>query len=378
MPARKYQICVNCVMDTTDSRIVFDKIGVCDHCNTFYKDILPSWKNLKLNPNKLNKLVQNIKYIGKNNDFDCIVGMSGGIDSSYLTYLATQLGLRPLVFHVDAGWNSKEAVNNIERVVDKLRLDLYTEVIDWAEMRDLQLAFFKSGVPHIDTPQDHVFFATMYKFAQKNNIKFILTGANYSTECIRNPIEWMYYQSDSIQLKNIHKRFGLIPLNKLPTTSIFYHKIWLPYIKNIKVLRPLNYIDYNKTNATNFLVKEFNWQPYPQKHFESRFTRFYEGYWLPKKFGFDTRKVQFSSLIVTGQMTREEALDKLKYPALDENSIRKEFSFVANKLEITTDELNMYLEIPNKSYKDYNSQEKFYNFGAKIMKLLGFELGGKR
>ena len=143
-------------------------------------------------------------------------------------------------------------------------------------------------------------------------------------------------------------------------------------------MRLLNYIDYNKTNATNFLVKEFNWQPYPQKHFESHFTRFYEGYWLPKKFGFDTRKVQFSSLIVTGQMTREEALDKLKYPALDENSIRKEFSFVANKLEITTDELNMYLEIPNKSYKDYNSQEKFYNFGAKIMKLLGFELGGKR
>jgi N-acetyl sugar amidotransferase len=365
-------------MDTTDSRIIFDKIGVCDHCNTFYRDILPSWKNLKSNPNKLNKLIEKIKYIGKNNDFDCIVGMSGGIDSSYLTYLVTQLGLRPLVFHVDAGWNSKEAVNNIERVVDKLRLDLYTEVIDWAEMRDLQLAFFKSGVPHIDTPQDHVFFATMYKFAQKHNIKFILTGANYSTECIRNPIEWMYYQSDSIQLKNIHKRFGSIPLNKLPTTSIFYHKIWLPYIKNIKVLRLLNYIDYNKINATDFLVKEFNWQPYPQKHFESRFTRFYEGYWLPKKFGFDTRKVQFSSLIVTNQMKREEALNKLKYPVLDENSIRKEFSFVANKLEITTDELNMYLEIPNKSYKDYNSQEKFYNFGAKIMKVLGFELGGKR
>jgi N-acetyl sugar amidotransferase len=372
------KVCSNCVMDTTDSRIIFDKIGVCDHCNTFYRDILPSWKNLKSNPNKLNKLIEKIKYIGKNNDFDCIVGMSGGIDSSYLTYLVTQLGLRPLVFHVDAGWNSKEAVNNIERVVDKLRLDLYTEVIDWAEMRDLQLAFFKSGVPHIDTPQDHVFFATMYKFAQKHNIKFILTGANYSTECIRNPIEWMYYQSDSIQLKNIHKRFGSIPLNKLPTTSIFYHKIWLPYIKNIKVLRLLNYIDYNKINATDFLVKEFNWQPYPQKHFESRFTRFYEGYWLPKKFGFDTRKVQFSSLIVTNQMKREEALNKLKYPVLDENSIRKEFSFVANKLEITTDELNMYLEIPNKSYKDYNSQEKFYNFGAKIMKVLGFELGGKR
>lgn len=378
MLARKYQICINCVMDTTDSQIVFDENGVCDHCNIFYKDILPSWNNLKSDPNKLNKIVQNIKNKGKNSDFDCIVGMSGGIDSSYLTYLVAKHGLRPLVFHVDAGWNSKEAVNNIERVIDKLNLDLYTEVINWDEMRDLQLSFFKSGVPHIDTPQDHVFFATMYKFAQKHNIKFILTGANYSTECIRNPIEWMYYQSDSIQLKDIHKRFGTIPLNKLPTTSIFYHKIWLPYIKNIKVVRPLNYIDYNKTNATDFLVKEFNWQPYPQKHFESRFTRFYEGYWLPKKFGFDTRKVQFSSLILTNQMSREDALSELRHPALDENSIRKEFSFVANKLEITIDELNMYLQLPNKSYKDYSSQKKFYNFGAKIMKLFGFELGGKR
>lgn len=365
-------------MDTTDSQIIFDENGVCDHCNIFYKDILPSWNNLKSDPSKLTKILQNIKDKGKNSDFDCIVGMSGGIDSSYLTYLVTKHGLRPLVFHVDAGWNSKEAVNNIERIIDKLNLDLYTEVIDWDEMRDLQLSFFKSSVPHIDTPQDHVFFATMYKFAQKHNIKFILTGANYSTECIRNPIEWMYYQSDSIQLKDIHKRFGTIPLNKLPTTSIFYHKIWLPYVKNIKVVRPLNYIDYNKVDATNFLVKEFNWQPYPQKHFESRFTRFYEGYWLPKKFGFDTRKVQFSSLILTNQMSREDALSELRYPAIDENSIRKEFYFVANKLEITTDELNMYLQLPNKSYKDYSSQEKFYNFGAKIMKLFGFELGGKR
>ena len=142
-----------------------------------------------------------IKAYGKDKDFDCIIGMSGGIDSSYLTYIAKEkFGLRPLVFHVDAGWNSQKAVNNIEKLVDKLGLDLYTEVIDWEEMRDLQLAFFKSGVPHIDTPQDHAFFATMYKFAEQHGIKYILTGANLSTECVRNPIEWMYYQSDSIQL----------------------------------------------------------------------------------------------------------------------------------------------------------------------------------
>ena len=304
--------------------------------------------------------------------------MSGGIDSSYLTYLTSEYGLKPLVFHVDAGWNSKEAVNNIEKLVDKLNLDLHTEVINWYEMQDLQLAFFKSGVPHIDTPQDHAFFATMYKFAERYGIKYILTGANYSTECIRNPIEWMYFQSDSIQLKDIHKKFGTKPLINFPTTSIFRHKIWLPYIKRIKVLRPLNYIEYNKEKAIEILINKFGWEPYPQKHFESRFTRFYEGYWLSKKFGYDTRKIQYSSLILTGQMSRKEALERLKEPALDEITIRQEFEYVANKLGITKEELQCYMDAPNKTYKDYKSQDMIYHFGARVMKALGLELGGKR
>lgn len=375
---RKCQTCTQCVMDTTDSAIVFDEHGVCDHCNTFHKKVKPNWHTGERGVLELRKLVQQIKLAGKGKEFDCIIGMSGGIDSSYLTYVATEYGLRPLVFHVDAGWNSQEAVNNIEKLVDKLGLDLYTEVIDWAEMRDLQLAFFKSGVPHIDTPQDHAFFATMYKFAEQHNIKYILTGANLSTECIRNPIEWMYYQSDAIQLRDIHSHFGTQPLVNFPTTSILRHKIWLPYIKGIKVVRPLNSVEYDKAAAVKLLVEKFGWQPYPQKHFESRFTRFYEGYWLPKKFGFDTRKVQFSSLIVTGQMTREEALEKLKSPALDEATVRQEFEYVANKLGITTEELQGYMDAPNKSYKDYRSQETFYLMGARVMKALGLELGGKR
>jgi hypothetical protein len=257
-------------------------------------------------------------------------------------------------------------------------LDLYTEVIDWEEMRDLQLAFFKSAVPHIDAPQDHAFFATMYRFAEQHGIKFILTGANYSTECIRNPIEWMYYQSDSIQLRDIHRRFGTRPLRKFPTTSIFRHKIWLPYVKGIRVVKPLNHVPYNKADVVKLLVNKYGWQPYPQKHFESRFTRFYEGYWLPKKFGYDTRKVQFSSLIVTGQMTREEALVKLNEPALDEATVRQEFEYVANKLGISPGELQGYLELPNKTYRDYGSQERFYSLGARAMRALGLELGGKR
>jgi N-acetyl sugar amidotransferase len=371
-------ICSNCVMDTTDSAITFDDKGVCDHCRTFFTKVLPNWHTDERGERELRAMVEQIKASGKGKDFDCIIGMSGGIDSSYLTYIATEFGLRPLVFHVDAGWNSQEAVNNIEKLVDKLGLDLYTEVIDWEEMRDLQLAYFKSGVPHIDSPQDHAFFATMYKFAEQHDIKYILTGANLSTECIRNPIEWMYYQSDAIQLKDIHAKFGTKPLVNFPTTSILRHKIWLPYVKGIRVVRPLNLVPYDKAAAVKLLVDKFGWQPYPQKHFESRFTRFYEGYWLPKKFGFDTRKVQFSSLIVTGQMTREDALEKLKTPALDNATVRQEFEYVANKLGISTDELQGYMDAPNKTYKDYKSQEAFYLMGAKVMKALGLELGGKR
>jgi N-acetyl sugar amidotransferase len=375
---RELQICSRCVMDTTDAAIVFDENGVCDHCITFDTQIKPSWHTGARGQQELRDLVRAIKEAGKGKDFDCIIGMSGGIDSSYLTYIATEFGLRPLVFHVDAGWNSQAAVNNIERMVDKLGLDLYTEVIDWQEMRDLQLAYFKSGVPHIDTPQDHAFFATMYKFAEQHRIRYILTGANLSTECIRNPIEWMYYQSDAIQLRDIHARYGTNPLVKFPVTSILRHKVWLPYFKGIRVVRPLNMVEYNKAAAVKLLIERFGWQPYPQKHFESRFTRFYEGYWLPTKFGFDTRKVQLSSLIVTGQMTRDEALEILKLPALDHATVRQEFEYVANKLEISTEELQGYMEAPNRTFRDYKSQEAIYMFGAKIMKMLGLEIGGKR
>lgn len=376
---RPYQICTNCVMDTTDSKIVFDEKGVCDHCNTFYKDIQPNWYTGERGQRELESLVAKIKEEGKARDFDCIIGMSGGIDSSYLLYLAKEkMGLRPLVFHVDAGWNSQEAVNNIERLVDKLGLDLFTEVIDWEEIKDLQLAFFKSGVPHIDVPQDHAFFATMYKFARQHNIKYILTGANLSTECIRNPLEWMYYQSDSIQLRDIHARFGTRTLKNYPITSILYHKVWLPYVKGIRVVRPLNYGPYIKQDAMKLLQEKFGWLPYPQKHFESRFTRFYEGFWLSTRFGYDTRKVQFSSLIVTGQMTRDEALAKLREPALDADTVRQEFEYVATKLGIGTAELQTYLEMPKKTYKDYKSQESVYSIGARVMRLFGLELGGKR
>lgn len=366
-------------MDTTDSAISFSESGVCDHCGIYYSKIEPSWKLLLENGSELKSMADKIRREGSGKDFDCIIGMSGGIDSSYLVYAAKEvMGLRPLVFHVDAGWNSQIAVNNIERIVDGLGLDLFTEVIDWEEMRDLQRAFFRAGVPHIDTPQDHSFFATMYKFATEHKVKYILTGANLSTECIRNPIEWMYYQSDSRQVRDIHRQFGERPLKNFPVTSILWHKIWLPYFKGIKVLRPLNSMPYIKEDAKKLLMERFGWQPYPQKHFESRFTKFYESYWLPERFGYDVRKVQYSSLIVTGQMSRDEALEALKQPSYDKETIDQEIEFVANKLDITVDELMSYMKLPKKTYKDYKNQEEIYKLGARAMKTLGLEIGGKR
>lgn len=366
-------------MDTSDAAIRFDARGVCDHCTTFATQTLPVWHTDERGELTLREKVNRIRREGRNRDFDCILGMSGGIDSSYLLYLAVErFGLRPLVFHVDAGWNSQIAVNNIEKLVDGLQLDLFTEVIDWEEMKDLQLAFLKSGVPHIDTPQDHAFFATMYKFADRYKIKTILTGANLSTECVRNPIEWMYYQSDATQLRDIHARFGKRPLVRYPVTSILWHKLYLPLFKGIRVERPLNHLQYIKQDAIALLTERFGWQPYPQKHFESRFTHFYESFWLPTRFGYDVRRVQFSSLILTGQMNRKDALHALTRPPWNESTLAQETEFVANKLGITVETLFSYLALPKRTYRDYRSEQWIYNAGAWVMKRLGLEVGGKR
>jgi len=366
-------------MDTSDPAITFDAKGVCDHCNTFYKKILPNWHTGERGKEELELLAEKIRRAGKGRDFDCVVGISGGVDSSYLTYIAKNvMGLRPLVFHVDTGWNSQESVNNIEVLLNALGLELYTEVIDWQEMRDLQLAFFKSGVPNIDTPQDHAIFASMYRFAVQHDVKFILTGANLSTECIRNPIDWMYYQSDATQLRDIHRRFGTRPLKKFPTTSILWHKVYLPYVKGIRVVKPLNYVRYVREEAAKLLKDQFGWEAYGEKHYESRFTKFYESYWLYKRFGYDVRRVKYSSLILTGQMTRKEALEKLSHPPYDETNIIHEMDYVAKKLGITFEELKSYLDLPKRAYRDYKNQAWIYTIGAKAMRALGLELGGKR
>lgn len=379
MNKRKYQICTNCVMDTSDSKISFDKNGVCDHCNDFYTNVQPNWHTDERGREELEKIIKKIKNQRKGKEFDCILGMSGGVDSSYLLHMAVnEFGLRPLVFHVDGGWNSELAVNNIEVMIDKLGLDLYTEVINWEEMRDFQLAFLKAGVPHIDIPQDHAFIATLYNFAHKYKIKHILNGGNISTECVRNPMEWLYYGTDMAQIGDIRRQFGTIEMATYPFSSVLRHKFYLRYIKGLKVVKPLNYIHYIKNDAVNILRETYGWKEYPQKHFESRFTKFYEGYWLPEKFGYDTRKVQYSSLILTGQLTRDDALEKLKIPAYDPETITDEFKYIATKLKISEGELRAYFDAPNKTYRDYKNQESLFMLGAKILKAIGVETSIKR
>ena len=374
MESHSYQVCNNCIMDTSDPNIRFDEKGWCDYCQNFYSNILPNWHTDERATQELFRIVEKIRADGKSRDHDCLIGLSGGVDSSYVTYLTKdKLGLRPMLFHVDAGWNSQEATNNIERLVDGLGLDLYTEVVDWAEMKDLQLAFFKAQVPHIDTPQDHAFFAALYNFAAKNGFKYIITGANYSTECVREPLEWHYHASDLRQLKDIHQRFGKRPLKTFPTADIFKYKIYYRFVKRVKVVKPLNYVSYIKEKAMQELKDRFGWQTYPYKHYESRFTKFYEGYWLPKKFGYKKHRAHFSSLILTKQMTREEALQKIAQAAYDEETIAQEFEYIAEKLDLTVSELKAIMKGENKSYRDYKNSMKLISFGTNILRIAGIQ-----
>jgi N-acetyl sugar amidotransferase len=368
---KKYKICTNCIMDTSDTNISFDAEGVCDNCNSFYEVIKPTWIPDERGHKYLVNEFDKVKKDGKGRDFDCIIGLSGGLDSSYLLHkVVTEYGLRPLVFHVDAGWNTEIAVNNIKNLVNKLNLDLYVDVIDWDDMKDFQLALFKSGTPHLDLAQDHAFFATMYKYANNYKIKYILNGGNHSTECIRNPLDWLYYGTDMSFLNDVKRKFCTRPLTNYPWSSIYYHKIYLRYIKRIKVLKPLNFMQYDKQTAIDTLSAEYGWKAYPQKHFESRFTRFYESYWLPKRFGYDTRRVQFSSLIVTDQMSRAEALELMLTPSCTSDYERTEFEYVANKLEVSVEELKSYLTMPKKWYFDYKNEKRIFDFGAKVLNLI--------
>jgi N-acetyl sugar amidotransferase len=372
---RPYQICTKTIMDTSDPNIVFDENGVSDYYHNYHESILPNWNPNEKGLLEIMKVAEKIKKEGKGKDYDCIIGLSGGLDSSYTAYVAVEImGLRPLLFHVDAGWNTEQAVSNIEKLCNGLGLELFTEVINWEEMKDLQVAYLNAQIPGQDAPQDIAFFSGIYNFARKNRIKYVLTGSNHSTECCREPQEWGAYPGiDKIMVLDIHKQFGKKQLKTFPIVDILTYKIYYQKILGMQVVKPLNNVPYIKQDAEELLKKRFGWQKFQHKHHESRFTRFYEDYWLPRKFGFEKRRAHFSSLILTGQMTREEALDRISRPELDEQTLKNEFEYVAHKLDLTVDQLQRIFEGENKTFKYYKNKRHIISLGAKVLTALGLE-----
>ena len=374
MHKREYQICTNCVMDTTDPEIEFDENGVCNHCRRFEKEIKPRWFPNEIGKKKLDNIIKEIKKDGEGKEYDCVIGLSGGVDSSYLAYaLRTQYPeLKILAIHIDGGWNSELAVHNIENIIKILDIDLHTGVINWEEMKDLQLAYFKSQLANQDVPQDHAFFATLYKVANEYNIKYFLTGGNFATESIL-PSAWGYNAMDAKQLKAVHKQFGKIKLKEYTTVSFFQKYIYYPLIKKFRIIRPLDLMEYNKDEAKRIIMEKINWKDYGAKHHESRFTKFFQAHWLPSKFGFDKRRAHLSSLIVAGQMSREEALHELKKPLYDEQELKEDVEFLSKKMGLSVKEFKDIMKMSNKTFRDYPSdyefEQKMRKFYAYIKKL---------
>jgi N-acetyl sugar amidotransferase len=352
-------------MDTTDPEITFDAEGVCNHCRQFDEVTSKNWFPDDDGRLKLEKLLEEIKKEGRNQSYDCILGLSGGVDSSYLAYKAREWGLRPLVMHVDAGWNSELAVANIESVVKHCDYVLHTHVVDWQEMRQLQLSYLRAGVANQDVPQDHVFFASLYHFATKNGIRYILNGGNIATESIF-PKSWHGSAMDAVNLHAIHKRYGQEKLKTFNTISFFRLYIWYPFIKKFRTIRPLNYLPYNKQKAIEELKNAIGWREYGRKHGESIFTKFFQNFYLPTKFGYDKRRPHFSSLIVSGQMTRDEALLKLKEPLYDPDELETDTVYLCKKLQISREEFDKLMAVPVHHYSDFPNWNRRYNMLKRI------------
>lgn len=370
---RPYQRCTQCVMDTTDSQIRFDENGVCDHCRNFEKNIKPYWKPAENRFDELERAAAKIRKAGRGREYDCLLGLSGGADSSYMAYIAKEvMHVRPLAFVVDTGWNLNVAVENIEKMVKGLDLDLYTEVINWKEMADFQLAMFRSQISSQDAPQDHAIFAAMYNYAAKHHIKYVLTGSNNSTEFIRPPIEWIY-MNDLTMYKDIHKKFGKRELETYPTCGILKYRLYYKYVLGLQRFYPLDYVVYNKAEAEKFLCQNYGWTKYENKHYENVFTRFFEGYYLPHKFGFDTRKNVYSTQILAGTMTREEAIKALKTNPYDPDLMEQDKEYIARKLGITVGEFEKIIEGKNKTPMDYKNDFWMIQLGVYICRMLGIE-----
>ena len=362
--ARAYQQCTRCVMDTTDLHIRFDANGYCNHCTGLLAIFSHPLYLRKFNEAGFERLIQKIKRAGRGRKYDCVIGISGGVDSCYLAYQLKQHSVRILLVHMDNGWNSEEAVRNIKSIADTLNVNYEAFVLDWEEFKDLQRSFLKASVVEAETPTDMAILGALYRVAARHGIKFIASGGNLATEGIL-PDDWHYDRKDMKYLRAIQKLYGTRRLKHFPTFT-FWEILWYKFIKQIKIIYPLNYFPFSKDNAISVLTSQMNWRTYGGKHYESRYTKFIQSYLLPQKFNIDYRKATFSSQICSGSMTRADALARLKLALYNEDEIEREKNFIAKKLDLTKDELEVILKSPAKSYRDYPNNKKVLDFFYKM------------
>ena len=366
-----YRLCSRCVMDTTDPDIVFHYNGQCNHCARF-DALMPNYSVTAEGSKAKLALAANEILSKKNGQYDSILGISGGIDSSYVAYLAGQMGLNPLVVHFDNGWNSEIAISNIEKIVKKLGFDLYTYVINWNEFRDIQRAFFKASVIDIEMVSDHAIFASMYRLAREHKIRYVLSGTNFRTEHTM-PKSWYWRKQDLKNLTSIHKEFGERPLDTFPTLTTWRFQASRKLGLGQKYVELLNYIPYRREDAMATLRKEFDWVYYGGKHYESAFTKFYQAYILPEKFGVDKRRAHYSDLIHNHEMTRPEALQDLELPAYQPQDLARDKEYVLKKLGFSPEEFQKIMEAPVRPHDFYDTDQWQYNAMMKIKTALSIE-----
>ena len=366
------QRCVRCVMDTTDPEITFDEAGVCSHCRSYDANLRSTVESAMSGARlaDLDQMVGEIKDAGRGREYDCVIGVSGGVDSTYLLLKAVELGLRPLAAHFDSGWNSELAVHNIERATSTLNVDLKTDVVNWTEMRDLQLSFFKAGVANCDIPTDHAFPAVALKNATMYGTKYVLSGSNLATESVL-PTAWGHRAADKRYLMAIQRAHGSVKLETYPTLGLLKKEIWYRYLRHVRTVKPLNYLPYDKASAKQEIADKLDWRDYGGKHHESVFTRFFQGHYLPRRFGFDKRLAHYSSLILSDQMTRVEALHLIESePPYDPELQRTDLKFVAKKLSISLAEFEALIDAPLASVRQYPTNDAAYRIGFRARDLV--------
>lgn len=362
-----YRMCTRCVMDTTDPDIRFDENGVCNNCTEYLEKAAIRLLHGEQAKNALDKIIASIREAGKGKDYDCIIGVSGGVDSTYVAYKVKQLGLRPLAVHFDNGWNSELAVSNIEKVLNKLGIDLFTYVIDWEEFKDLQLAFLEASTPDSEIPTDHAILAVLYRIADEHGIKYIISGNNFKNEGLQ-PVTWSYGHIDWQYIKGIQNRFGHVKLRSFPHLSIADY-VYKTYIKRIRIISILNYMPFTKAEAMEVLQNELGWKYYGGKHYESIYTRFFQSYILPVKFGIDKRKAHLSTQVCMGEITREQALEELKKEICPKDLLENDREYVIKKFDLDEKGFERIMNLPPKTFRDYPNS---YDFLKKLRNLLHF------